>query len=319
MSLDDFPKRDDNSELAEAAESEFAKRVRDVGKFVVQQRDRRDYGTDFQIEARLAGGMTNYRVHAQVKGTDKAANRDGSVSIAVERRNLNYLLSQPHSIYVCYHRPTEALLVRSAEDVYRDAEHRGEAWWTQDALTIRFRAPFDATFQATLHARVVATCATLRDDRLHWVAQPPDRYHEKILTSVPTIHVPESPREASAVLLSLYERHENAVISKAFKQFVACLGAKNPRLIYAYLAEIDLAMRGEPFDRKRVEAAIAFIDAIQEREAPDTSRSTDRQSPSESLPGDSQPLRALDEPIHFIPTTLVAKAMVLPFHPPPGG
>lgn len=151
------------------------------------------------------------------------------------------------------------------------------------------------------------------------MAQPPDRYHEKILTSVPTIHVPESPREASAVLLSLYERHENAVISKAFKQFVACLGAKNPRLIYAYLAEIDLAMRGEPFDRKRVEAAIAFIDAIQEREAPDTSRSTDRQSPSESLPGDSQPLRALDEPIHFIPTTLVAKAMVLPFHPPPGG
>lgn len=269
MSLDDFPTHDDNSELAERAEGEFEGSVRDARQFVVQQRDRHDYGTDFQIEAMQAGGMTNYRVHVQVKGTDKEANRDGSVSISIERRNLNYLLSQPHSLYVCYHRPTGALLVRSVEEVFRDAEHRGEGWRDQDTVTVRFRARFDTAFQTALHARAVATSSTMRDDRLHWVIQPPDRYHEEVQTHVPTIHVPESPQSAFSVLRSLYERGDDSVISKAFKQFSACIGANNPHLICAYLAEINLAMRGMRFARERVEAAIKFIEAVWESRAPD--------------------------------------------------
>jgi tetratricopeptide (TPR) repeat protein len=101
------------------------------------------------------------------------------------------------------------------------------------------------------------------------VAQPPDRYHEEVRAHVPTIHVPESSRDAFSVLRSLYEQHEDRVISKAFKQFLACLGVKNPRLIYAYLSEINLAMRGQRFDRERVETAIAFIEAVREKDAPD--------------------------------------------------
>jgi hypothetical protein len=132
MSLDDFPKRDLNSELAEQAEAAFEHSVSGARQFVVQQRDRRDYGTDFQLEAKHSGGMTNFRVHAQLKGTDKAVNTDGSISILVARTNLNYLLSQPNSIYVCFHSPTRELFVRSAEDIFRDAEHKEEGWRSQD-------------------------------------------------------------------------------------------------------------------------------------------------------------------------------------------
>ena len=102
MSLDDFPTRDDNSVLATRAETSFERAIAEVGRFVVQQRDRKDYGTDFQMEADNAGGMTNFRVHGQLKGTESDANKDKSISVSVKRTNLNYMLSQSDSdcIYV---------------------------------------------------------------------------------------------------------------------------------------------------------------------------------------------------------------------------
>jgi tetratricopeptide (TPR) repeat protein len=269
MSLDDFPTRDDNSELASQAESRFEQVIAVAGNFVVQQLDRKDYGTDFQIEAIQSGGMTNYRVHVQLKGTDKAPNRDGSISISVARKNLNRMLTQAHSIYVCYHASTNVLLVRSAEDVFRDAEHRGAAWRSQDSVTIRFLAPFDNDFQAMLRARTVATSTTQRDDRLMWAVTPPDKFPENVKASVPTIVVPESPVDASRCLQLLYDKGEYDVISKAFGQFSACLGPDNPKLIYAYLSEINRAMRQGEFDRERVGAAILFIKKSRPDNGPD--------------------------------------------------
>jgi tetratricopeptide (TPR) repeat protein len=270
MSFDDFPTRDYNSELSTLAENRFERAVVEAGFFVVQQKDRHDYGTDFQIEAKHLGGMSNYRVHVQLKGTDKAANRDGSISVPVARTNLNYMLSQATSVYVCYHVPTDTLLVRSADDVFRDAEHQGETWRSQESLTIRFSVPFDTDFQSGLRARTVAASTTQRDDRLHWVVMQPEKFPEEIATCIPTIIVPETPNDASNVLRSLYERRENEVISKAFEQFVACLGPDNPKLIYAYLSEINLAMRLNQFNRERVSVAIAFIEAVRRDGGPDS-------------------------------------------------
>lgn len=259
MSLDDFPTRDSNSELAEQAEVAFERAIVDARQFVVQQRDRHDYGTDFQLEAKHSGGMTNFRVHAQLKGTDKATNKDGSISISVARTNLNYMLSQPNSVYVCYHSPTRTLLVRSAEDVFRDAEHEGEGWRSQDSLTVRFRVPFDTDSQSSLRARTIAGSTVQRDDRLHWVATPPDDFPKEVSTNIPTIVVPESLDNAFDALKSLFERGQDDVISKAFEQFSACFGPDDLRLTYAYLSEINLAMRRKRFNHDRVSAAIEFI------------------------------------------------------------
>lgn len=269
MSLNDFPSRDSNSELASQAESVFDRAVVESGQFLVQPRDRHDYGTDFQLEAKHSGGMTNYRVHAQLKGTDKAANKDGSISISVARTNLNHMLSQPNSIYVCYHAPTRELFVRSAEDVFRDAEHEGEGWRSQDSLTIRFRAPFDAEFQSGLRARTVAASAAQRDDRLNWIVMSPVEFPEEVATNIPMIVVPELPDDAFDALSSLYEHGQDEVISKAFEQFSACFDADDPRLTYAYLSEINLAMRRKRFNRERVSAAIDFIKRSRPDDGPD--------------------------------------------------
>jgi len=261
LSLDDFPVRDDNSELSAKAEAAFEGAIVEARQFVMQLRDRHDYGTDFQLEAQHSGGMSNFRVHAQLKGTDKATNKNGTISISVARTNLNYLLSQANSVYVCYHAPTKQLLARSAEDVFRDAEHEGEEWRSQDSLTIRFRDPFNAEFQSRLRARTVAASTVQRDDRLHWVATPPGNFPEKVAINVPTIVVPESPNDAFDTLITLYERGSDDVISKAFEQFSACFGSDDPRLTYVYLSEINLAMRHKRFNRERVIGALDFIKA----------------------------------------------------------
>ena len=125
MSLDDFPIRDENSELATLAESKFEAAIEGANRFIIQRQDRKDYGTDFQMEATLNGSVTNFRVHVQLKGTAKKPNRDGSISISVDRTNLNYLLSQPNSIYVCYHAPTDRLLYRFVHDVWSIRHYRG--------------------------------------------------------------------------------------------------------------------------------------------------------------------------------------------------
>lgn len=265
MSIDEFPNRDQNSELAEQSEAVFEQAVVEAQQFLIQQRDRRDYGTDFQLESKLSGRVTNFRIHVQLKSTRKLANSDGSISISVARKNLNYMLSQPNSIYVCYHYLTRALFVRSADDIFRDAEHKGENWRSQESLTIRFYTCFDAGFQSGLCAKAVAASSTLRDDRLAWVVASPDKFPEEAATSIPTITVPESPEDAHNALCALYERGKDDVISKAFGQFLSCFGPDDPRLTYAYLSEINLGMRRKRFNRERVSAAIDFI----ERSRPD--------------------------------------------------
>src|SRR5581483_6040562 len=125
--------------------------------------------------------------------------------------------------------------------------------------TVRFLAPFDAQFQSGLRAKTIAASSAHRDDRLNWVVTPPDRFPAEVAVNIPTIVVPESRKDAFNALRSLYDRGQDDVISKAFEQFSACFGPDNPGLTYAYLSEINLAMRHKPFNRERVRAAIDFI------------------------------------------------------------
>src|SRR4051812_24709042 len=101
--------------------------------------------------------MTNLRVHVQLKGTDTEPNKDRSVSVSgIERANLNYLLGQSDSIYVCFHCPSRRLLCRYATEVFREYEHKGPEWRDQDTVTVRFSQEFGDTFQRALNARVLA-------------------------------------------------------------------------------------------------------------------------------------------------------------------
>ena len=90
--FDDLPQRDGTHELEEAAIVAFQTKLAESGVFILQGADRKDYGTDCQIEVIADGQATNVRVHVQLKGTQRALNADGSLSVEVRRTNLNYLL-----------------------------------------------------------------------------------------------------------------------------------------------------------------------------------------------------------------------------------
>lgn len=264
MSLDDFPNRDENSELATLAESKFEAVIAGANRFIIQRQDRNDYGTDFQLEATSNSSATNFRVHVQLKGTAKKPNRDGSISISVDRTNLNYLLSQSNSIYVCYHAPTDRLLYRFVHDVYRAAEHRGGSWRSKPTVTINHREEFSTEFQARLADLTLATGKSGRTERLSWVATPSEDFPTSVHKHVPTITVPEKADAAFNVLMELYESNQDAVISKAFDQFVAVLGLDDDRVLHAFLAEINLAMCYESFDASRVRAGIERLELLME-------------------------------------------------------
>ena len=137
--FDDLPKRDRNHTIEEIAETAFRRRLVESGVFILQGVDRKDYGSDCQIEVVEDGNATNARVQVQLKGTGRAPNADGSVSVGVARTNLNYLMMQKHGFYACYHAPSDRLLACSVDSVLRKYDHDGEDWTAQGRLTVTFR------------------------------------------------------------------------------------------------------------------------------------------------------------------------------------
>ena len=68
-SYDDLPGRGKNHEIEEKAEAAFMAFMAKTDQFIVQQIDRKDYGTDCQIEVLHAGMPTNVRLHVPVSYT----------------------------------------------------------------------------------------------------------------------------------------------------------------------------------------------------------------------------------------------------------
>lgn len=92
--FNDLPKRHENHVIESRAKAAFNNLLANSEDFILQSSDRKNYGTDCQIEVIDRGSATNIRIHIQLKGTEKAVNADESVSIEIRRSNLNYLGSR---------------------------------------------------------------------------------------------------------------------------------------------------------------------------------------------------------------------------------
>ena len=259
--LDDLPKRDENHRIEELSESAFRSVVTECGAFVIQSEDRRDYGTDFQIEVCDGGAMTNIRVQVQLKGTNCKENSDGSVSRKVSRSNLNYLLMQPGSIFVCYHIQSERLLVREADSVLREYEHRGKKWSTQRTITVNFIDDFDAAYQNAKKAHAIASAKAAREHRLSYIIHPPEQI-PALLQEGSDVHVPVDPEQAKKLLIALYNNGEDRSISRSFEKFHAVLGTSTEYLIHTYMAEINLGINGFQCDKSRIEEGIKVLQSF---------------------------------------------------------
>ena len=254
--LDQFPKRDDNRGIEERAVAAFNALLATSEAFDLQAGDRRDYGTDCQIEAVGSGVASNARVHVQIKGTRCELNSDGSVSVQVARTNLNYLLVQPHSIYVCHHEPSRSLRVRTVESVLRQYEHNGRGWTEQDSLTITFGTELTTEWLGEYSALVRSSAIASRRRRSDQIGAAASLVPSLLRRRAPDIHV-SADRDAAAELLKhLYEEGADDAISAAFDQFAAVLGPGSDAMGPAYMAEINFGMDGKDINRDRVEAAI---------------------------------------------------------------
>ena len=191
--FDDLPRRHRNHQIEDEAITAFQKRLTESGAFFLQAPDRKDYGTDCQIEVVANGQATNARVHVQLKGTEKALNTDGSLSVEVHRTNLNYLLMQPYSVYVAFHVPTGSLRVRTAESVTQQYEHGGKNWTAKKSLTVSFIDELTVERLVRLADIARSGSKSSRDRRVELAAVAAEDLSSHVLKSPPDVHVPEEP------------------------------------------------------------------------------------------------------------------------------
>lgn len=257
--FDDLPHRVKNHDTEDKALVAFEKRLQESGVFIHQGSDRKDYGTDCQIEVVDNGAVTNARVHVQLKGTEKPLNGDGSLSVNVRRTNLNYLLMQDYSFYACYHVPSGSLRFCSVANVVREYEHGGKVWTDQETLTVTFTEELTVERLQQIALLVRSGAKTSRDRRIQQWSAPPEDASKAILRTPPDVHVPENPATAKQILHQLLEKGADDVISASFEKFEAVLGAGNDAMAIAYMAEINLGMVGQSRFRERIEAAVTFF------------------------------------------------------------
>jgi tetratricopeptide (TPR) repeat protein len=257
--FDDLPRRDQSHDIEEEAIIAFQRRLSESRIFIFQGADRKDYGTDCQIEVIDNGRATNVRVHVQLKGTERALNADGSLSVEVRRTNLNYLLMQEYSFYACYHVPTGSLRICPADGVLRQYEHGGKTWTEQQSLTVSFVDELTIGRLVQLAALAQSGAKSSRDRRIEQSGASPGDLSRHVLRAAPDVHVPEDPKRAGQILRQLYEQGADDVISAGFDKFGAALGATSDAMGPCYMSEINLGMARMSQHPQRIEEAIGYF------------------------------------------------------------
>lgn len=257
--FDDLPRRDRNHEIEEEAIVAFQRLLSESRVFILQGSDRKDYGTDCQIEVVDDGRATNVRVQVQLKGSERALNADGSLSVEVHRTNLNYLLMHEYSLYVCFHVPTRSLRVCPVDSVLRQYEHSGKTWTEQQSLTISFVDELTIPRLVQLAALAQSGVRSSRDRRIEQSSVSSVDLPRQILRTAPNVHVPDDPKLAGDILKQLYEQGADDVISAGFDKFSAALGADSDAMGPCYMAEINLAMASMSEHPQRIEEAISYF------------------------------------------------------------
>ena len=257
--FDDLPKHDRNSVIEERALAAFQNLISQTGDFIFQGADRRDYGTDCQIEVVHGSQATNVRIHVQIKGTESELKMDGSISVEVSRANLNYLLAQPYSIYVCYHVPTKSLRFSFVEDVLRQYDHKEKSWTEQKTLTVNLTEMLTVDRLRTMASLARSSSASSRDRRIGQVSAAVEDVPNVLKNSVTEIHVPENEDRVRQLLEQLYESGADASISAAFDAFNTVLDLDDDAMGYCYMAEINLGMAGRSQKPGRIEDGLTYF------------------------------------------------------------
>lgn len=259
--FDDLPKRSRSHKIEEKAVAAFQALISQSEDFIYQGADRKDYGSDCQIEVVQQDQPTNVRIHVQLKGTEGTLKADGSISIEISRINLNYLLAQPYSFYVCYHVPSDSLLFWSADRVFHQYEHKGENWTEQKTLTINFTDALTLDRLKVLAALARSNTTSSRDRRVEQLSATVEDVPGILKRSAMEVHVPENVDRVCQLLKQLYDNGSDTDISTAFDRFAAVLGLNHNAMGFCYMAEINLGMAGKSQMPGRIEDALSYFES----------------------------------------------------------
>ncbi|ABR91499.1 TPR-domain containing protein [Janthinobacterium sp. Marseille] len=257
--FDQLPKRHKTHITENKAESAFQNLLSSSEDFVLQASDRKDYGTDYQIEVVDRESVTNVRIHVQLKGTERDENADGTISVEIRRSNLNYLLMQPYSFFACYHAQTNTLRFCSADAVARRYEHSGQSWTQQQTLTVIFSELLTVRRLKSLAALARSSSASLRDRRVAQTIARPEDLPGVVKATCLDLHVPEDRAQAAAMLSSLFDSGADDIISAAFEKFSSVLSQDDDAMIFCYMAEINLGMAGLSSKIERITDGITHL------------------------------------------------------------
>jgi hypothetical protein len=164
--LDSNPRKSKNSEIGplpgrdRKAEIEALSRLAlgnclPIPKFLYRPEPTDDLGVDASIELLLDGQATNLRAQVQLKGTDSGGlNADGSISLAVNLSNLNYLLNGPSPLYILYIVPRDELRYVWARDEQCRIELENAEWASQKTVTLRFHNVLTSAALDEIYERV---------------------------------------------------------------------------------------------------------------------------------------------------------------------
>ena len=72
--------------------------------------------------------------------------------------------------------------------------------------------------------------------------------------------VPANQEQAEKLLVMLYDKGRDRLISRSFDKFHAALQPSNKHFIYAYMAEINLGINGQECDKDRIVTAIEELE-----------------------------------------------------------
>jgi hypothetical protein len=154
--FDNYPQSDGNDELEEI--SIDALRIY-LPKDKFQLRDERvkDKGVDLSLEIKRNGKFLNFRAQVQAKGTRSTKiNKDGSVSLSgVETSNLNYLLSNPISLYILYIEPRKEFRFVWAIDEFKRITNENPEWFKQETVTLRFKDILDSDNLEKIYQHII--------------------------------------------------------------------------------------------------------------------------------------------------------------------
>jgi hypothetical protein len=134
-----YPKSDRNDDLEELSLTAF-KNILPVEKFLFRDERIKDKGVDGSLELKTDCGYTNLRSQVQLKSTDSEdVNKDGTISVEVRVRSLNYILNGLSPIYVLYVAPRDELRYLWAREEANRLNRTNPKWRQQKTITLRFK------------------------------------------------------------------------------------------------------------------------------------------------------------------------------------